>query len=256
VTAATQELLAEKARERLLAARPGLDLPDSPAELAALLAGRWEPEDAGQDSAGQDGVHSVVAVVRRVDTVSWLRGTCAFAFGMAPERAAAWRRSFTHTVFLAGNPRNLRDRVAFDHVAEDASLAWHGPAEPRASVGLRRLLKVVSGAAPFPVRPPQRVDVPAGAARRRPVHRDLYVATAGVSFGQALVHLNHLVAEAVLDDLVGPGDRLTLRRVPRLPGVPTPFAALRVDADPAHPDRLRAFAGLTQETTDVRPHSS
>lgn len=242
----TQEFLAERARERLLVARPDFDLPGDPAELAAVLAaGRREPDGD---------LHSVVAVLRRFDPAGWIRGTCAFVQGLCPDQAAAWRRSFTHTVFLAGNPENLADRVVFDHVTPDFSAAWHGPARPEASVGLRRLLKALGGAAPFPVRPPEPVDVPAGGPPRR--RHDLYVATAGVSFGQALVHLNHLVAEAVLDGHIAAGDRLTLRRIPSLSGLRTPFSALRVDVDPTHPDRLRAFAGLTQEINDVRHHPS
>jgi hypothetical protein len=201
-------------------------------------------------------LHSVVAVLRRFDPAGWIRGTCAFVQGLSPDGATAWRRSFTHTVFLAGNPENLAGRVAFDHVTADFSAAWHGPARPEASIGLRRLLKALGGAAPFPVRPPEPITVPAGAGRGRRAERDLYVATAGVSFPQALVHLNHLVAEAVLDGHIAAGDRLTLRRIPSLSGLRTPFSALRVDVDPTHPDRLRAFAGLTQEINDVRHHPS
>ncbi|MEU0797951.1 DUF6182 family protein [Amycolatopsis sp. NPDC005961] len=243
----SQQLLARTARERLLAVRPDLDLPDDPVALAGVLAGgRREP--GGEPD-------SVVAVVRRVDIAGWIRGTCVFAHGLAPDRAAAWRRSFTHTVFLAGNPENLGERVRFDHVAEDASAAWHRPAKPRDSIGLRRLLKAFGGEAELPVRPPEVVVVQAGApSRARPAERDLYLATAGVSCARTLVHLNHLVAEAVLDGLIAAGDRLTVRRVPHLTGSRTPFAALRVDVDPAHPDRLRAFAGLTEEITDARNH--
>jgi hypothetical protein len=245
----TQEFLSEKARERLLFACPDLDLPGDPAELATLLAaGRGDPDGD---------LHSVVTVLRRFDPASWIRGTCAFAQGLSPDLASAWRRSFTHTVFLAGNPENLRDRVVFDHVAEDSSAAWYGPASPQASIGLRRLLKALGGGAPFPGRPPEPIEVPAGGSRRRrPADRDLYFATGGVSFGQVLVHLNHLVAEAVLDGLIAGGDRITLRGVPSLSGLQIPFTALRVDADPVHPDRLRAFAGLTQEMTVVRYHPS
>lgn len=245
----SQELLARTARERLLAARPELDLSDDPAALAGLLAGGRREADGEPDS--------VVAVVRRFDVAGWIRGTCVFASGLTPDRAAAWRRSFTHTVFLAGNPENLRERVRFDHVAEDASAAWHGPAKPRDSIGVRRLLKAFGGDAALPVRPPESVVVPAGkASRDRPVERVLYLAGAGVSCARALVHLNHLVAEAVLDGLIAAGDLLTVCRVPHLTGSRIRFAALRVDADPAHPGRLRAFAGLTEEITIVRNHCS
>lgn len=84
-------------------------------------------------------------------------------------------------------------------------------------------------------------------ARRPPVHRELYAATAGVTLAAALVHLHHLLVEAVADDLLAPGDRLTLRSAPRLSTVTRPVAALRADTDALHPDQLQAYALLTEE---------
>ena len=84
-------------------------------------------------------------------------------------------------------------------------------------------------------------------ARRSPVHRELYAATAGVTLAAALVHLHHLLVEAVADDLLAPGDRLTLRSAPRLSTVTRPVAALRADTDALHPDQLQAYALLTEE---------
>lgn len=79
------------------------------------------------------------------------------------------------------------------------------------------------------------------------MHRDLYYATARVSVAEGLVHLNHLLAEAVLDGLVGPGDRLTLRPVPRLTGLERTFTAVRAETDVHRPHTLQAYAALTEE---------
>jgi hypothetical protein len=235
----TQERLHHEARARLLSARPTFAVPDRPDAMAALLIDR-------RTSAGVAGAQHVVTVLHRFDTRAWIRGTCAFAFGLSPERASVWRRSFTRTIFLAGNPGNLVGRIAFDHVAEDSVAAWYGPAPADATNGIRRLLKLVGGTAPLPAWPSDTIELP---GRTGGVHRDLYVATVGVTLPQALVHLNHLLAEAVLDGLVAPGDRLTLRPIPYLCSAGETFAALRVDVDPTRPDRLQAFAGLTEETS-------
>lgn len=116
-----------------------------------------------------------------------------------------------------------------------------------------RLLKLFDGTAELPTRPPAVVRVledqdPAG---RTPLRRELHVATAQVTVADCLVHLNHLLVEAVLDGIIGPGDQLTLRQAPALPGLPGPFAALRATGLPDRPHQLRAYAALTEEAHDV-----
>ncbi|MGW5695322.1 DUF6182 family protein, partial [Streptomyces asiaticus] len=68
-----------------------------------------------------------------------------------------------------------------------------------------------------------------------------------VTVSDVLVQVNHLLAEAVLDGLIRPGDRLSLRSVPRLSGSAARFAALRVDTDTQYRHELRAYVGLTDE---------
>lgn len=249
----TQRRLHDEAYRRLRDARPELATPAGESDLAALLRARAE----AVERPGADAVQAV-AVLRGFDPAAWVRDAAAFALGLAPDTAAAWRRSFTRTVYLAGNPENLLGRYSFDHLAEDGSVGWCGPAPAATSAGLRRLLKLFLSTAPFPIRPATTITVPPphgpaarGPAPRAAVHRDLYIAAAGVPVPEALVHLNHLVVEAALDGLIAPGDRLTLRSVPSLTGAATPFAALRVDVDRTHPHQLRAFAALTEETPDV-----
>ena len=227
----TQELLRDQVIRRIRAARPeltGLDL----ADLVALQA-----EMAARSNT------VVCCVVRRLDIGSFARGVCAFAGGLVGERASAWRRSFTRTIFLAGNPENLTGRFQFAHVTPDRLAAWTQPSTIDSSRTLSRLLKLFDGPYPLPPEPARAITLPGPRGRTR----ELYLSTAGVTIADTLVHLNHLLAEAVLDGVIGPRDRLVLRQVPRLVGVAQPFEALRVGLDPVAPDRLRAFAGLTKE---------
>jgi hypothetical protein len=220
----TQDFLRTEVHRRIRAARPGA-----------------EPSTAGLDTTAD--TTTAVVVLRRFDLVPWVRGTVAFAAGLTAHQATAWRGAFTRTVFLAGNPDNLLARFAFDHVDTDAGAAWLAPAPARRFLTLRRLLKLFEAPVALPVHPDRVVDL-AGAPTG--TERELYVATAGVSVAGTLVNLNHLLAEAVFDGVLRPGDRLRLRHVPRLGGL-GPFDALRVGIDPTNPDRLRAYAGIAKE---------
>ncbi|GGP66855.1 DUF6182 family protein [Streptomyces melanogenes] len=249
---AAQERLREAAAARIRAARPELADAHDLTSAEGLIAVRAR---IAEEAAAPE--HLAAVVVGRFDLASWARATCEFALGLGPEQAAAWRRSFTRTVFLAGNPDNLRERFSFAHFADDGSAAWTGPGPAADSAGLRRLLKLFDGPRPLPVRADTVVEVPPRAGRRPdrpPVHRELHIAASGCRVSDALVHLNHLLAEAVLDGLIRPGDTLTIRHVPRLTGLTDHFAALRVDTDPTLPGRLRAAAGLTEEALLVPHH--
>jgi Family of unknown function (DUF6182) len=219
-----------------------------------LRIARARPELAGPgarpglDVDAEDGEVMVVCVVRRFDLAPWIRGTCRFAFGLAPDQAKAWRRSFTKTAFLAGNPGNLAHRFRFAHVSEDRATAWTPPSHAEGQATLRRLLKLFHGPRVLPPRPAFTVAIPGGGDEgRAPARRVLYISTAGVTFGDCLITLNHLLAEAVMDGLLTPGALLTVRQVPRLAGIPEPMDAMRIAPDPDAPDRLRAFAALTKE---------
>ncbi|MFE4516160.1 DUF6182 family protein [Kitasatospora sp. NPDC056783] len=243
------ELLLSVAAHRLRAALPELSERLDLSTPRSLRAARAEITARGEAADGA----VVVAVIGRFSLADWVRETCRFALRVPADRARPWRRALTRTVFLAGRPENLRERFAFDHLAPDGSAAWVGPGTDGTTAALRRLLKTFNGTRPLAPWPPTTVEVPAVATAgpdtgaHRPGKRDLYVATAGVTVSQALVQLNHLLVEAALDGLIGPGDLLTLRSVPRLTGMTVPFAALRVDADAHHPHKLQAYAGLTEE---------
>jgi hypothetical protein len=240
----SQEFLEDQEISRIRWLRPDLAGLIERSGLAAVRAELTAaPELAGT---------LAVCVVRRFDLATWIRGTCAFTAGLAPDQARAWRRSFTRTAFLAGNPDNLAGRFDFAQVSDDGSAAWAGPAEAKELAGLRRLLKMFESPQRLPPLPDLSVQLPAvpgdpGRSARPPVRRRLYVATAGLTLAACMVNLNHLLAEAILRGLTGPGDVLAVRQVPRLGGVPEPLAALRTGIDPDSPARLRAFAALTKE---------
>lgn len=227
----TQEVLRRQVAQRIRVARP--DLADRDLSLAGVRQEATTPSETST---------AVVCVLRRLDLAALIAGTCVLARSLPAGRVTAWRRSFTRTIFLAGNPDNLRDRFTFQYADPGGAIAWTEPATLREHAPLRRLLRLFdcSGALP----PAATVRVPGAGVR--PVEHDLYVASTGVTIGERLVHVGHLLAEAVFDGLLAGGDRLTVRHVPRLVGLPGPFEALRVAADPDDPDRLRAYAALTR----------
>jgi hypothetical protein len=235
----TQDALHDRVAERIRLSRPDCHDRDLSSHESLLSV---------QREADADGGIAGVSVIARFDLASWIRGTCAFALRLPAEHVPAWRRSFTRTIFLAGNPANLADRFSFVHVDRDRSVAWTAPLPPSASYTLRRLLKVFEGAAALPVRDEFVVRLPG--TRPGATRRVLYVTTAGMTVADSVVHLNHLLVEAVLDGLLRPGDRLLVRQVPRLVGIGERFDALRIGPDPAGAGRLRAFGGLTEVLDD------
>ncbi|MFD9393550.1 DUF6182 family protein [Streptomyces sp. NPDC060000] len=244
-TDTAQRALRAAAGERMRRARPELASRHDLSTTAGLTA-------AGAAVTADEADDTVVAVVvRDLDLAAWARQTCAYTLGLGAQEAAAWRRAFTRTVFLAGNPEQLRARFPLTRLAPDRSAAWTAPGPPEATAALRRLLKLLQAPVEVPVgedpafeipRPPSHDGPPTG---RPPVRRDLCLATVDCTVSEALIHLNHLLAEAVLDGLIAPGDRLTLRRTPRLGGRLDDFAAVRVVPEKHRPDRLRLVAALT-----------
>ncbi|CAM5687351.1 DUF6182 family protein [Streptomyces aurantiogriseus] len=235
-----QTELCRAAGRRIVAVRPDLAARHDLTSPEGLLAA--QDDIAAQDDTGQT---TAVVVIHHVDLARWVRDTCAYAFGLDPDTASAWRRSFTRTVFLAGHPGRLRGRFDFAHIAEDGSAAWTAPGQADQS-SLRRLLKLFEGRAAPPPAPDTVVELPGAGTGRPAAHRDLCLATAGRTVADTLVDLNHVLAEAVIDGLLAPGDRLTLRQVPRLTGEHGHLASVRIVFE--RPGRLMATAGLTQET--------
>ncbi|AZM60239.1 MULTISPECIES: DUF6182 family protein [unclassified Streptomyces] len=237
----SQQLLRAENARRIREARPELAARFDLLTEEGLLAAQRD-----MAAAGAEPKVLAVCVLRDLDLPSWIRETYAFARGVRGEAAAAWRRDFTRTVFLAGNPAQVRERFRFAHIAQDASTAWLGPGPAEESTALRRLLKLFPATAGPPAVPRTAVELPADgpSGDRAPVQRELYLATAGPTAADRLVHLHHLLSEAVLDGVLGPGDRLLLRPVPRLVGIAGPFGALRIVPSPERPQELHALAAL------------
>ncbi|MER5396086.1 DUF6182 family protein [Streptomyces sp. NPDC002599] len=256
-----QRALRTALRERLSCAHPELASRHDLSTTEGLAA-------AGAASAEAD-TTLVAVVVRDLDLAAWAGQTCAYALGLDAAQGAAWRRAFTRTVFLAGNPAELGARFPFARIAQDASVAWTAPGPPAATAALRRLLKLLQAPAEVPnggdiafevphptlqvPHPVLRVPGPASggapAPSCPPVGGVVHLATVGCTMSAALVHLNHLLTEAVLDGLIAPGDRFVLRRVPRLVAGQEPFDAVRVVPDERVPDRLQLSAALTAPLT-------
>lgn len=218
--------------ERRLAAS-GLD-------LATALAGR-DAEAGGPRLAA-------VVVLKAFDPASFVAGTVRFAAQLPRDRSAAWYRQFTRTLFLVGDPRRLAARFRFDHASPDGAVAWRAPDPGGACDPITRLLK------PLQTEGPCRLDrrgllrcqpgTPAGA------HRRLTLDVADLPLERALVHLNHLACEAVIEGRLGPEDRLDLLDAGAI-GPPRPsFTAVRVHRDALVPTALRLYGAL-EEVSDA-----
>jgi hypothetical protein len=220
--------------------------------LAAVLRDRLacagaDPAADGEPPDPEDGL-AAVAVLIRFDPSRLAESALRFAVEVDPDRRGPWLRAFTRTIFLAGNPTNLRDRFNFAQVAADRSIAWCGPAPAGEFTGLRRMLKLFPGGQlvvpdELPLRVPGRGRGDAGVRR-------LFVATRGLTVASYLVHLNHALVEAVLTDLLRPGGRVLVQHVPDIDDAALHAAdAIRVHRDLADPLLLRAYACLSADTS-------
>jgi Family of unknown function (DUF6182) len=203
--------------------------------------------------AGAYGLGAAVVVGDDFTPESFVRGAIDFAAGVPLGDKAAWHRSFTRTVFLAGRPESVRTR----HPArvETGGLAWYGPAPMSGLRNLSRLLKAFHGPAP--------VDVPASVLIPGDAHVvEAAVAVGAVSVRDYLVHVHHLFAEAALRGLVRAGDTVRIMHRPELDG-PRIRAALdpacagvvqtRITHDNREPGRLRLYAVLTSDREGGQP---
>lgn len=182
---------------------------------------------------------------RRFHLASLAESALRFAVELDPDRHGPWLRTFTRTFFLAGNPANLRHRFPFAYVAPDESVAWCGPAPAADFTGLRRMLKVFPSGR-LVVQDELQLRVPGDDHDGSGVRR-LLVATAGLSIASYLVHLNHALVEAVLGNLLQPGDRLLVKHVPEIDDTALESAdAIRVHRDLADPRLLRAYVSLSR----------
>ncbi|UWU95725.1 DUF6182 family protein [Bradyrhizobium sp. CB1015] len=234
----TQEWLRGAFEERLSFAHPGLDRRDLP-RTADHAATDWQ----------SNGGVAAVAVLREFAPAAFAESCVRFAQSLDEDASRLWRRNFTRTIFLVGNPGRLSVRFAFDWLAADGSIGWIAPAPPDATLWLRRLLCLFRGGDTLADISDFGVAAPDG---HPAITRTVYVATAGIGPADYLVHLNHILAEGVLSGELPRDCGVSVRHIPKLSGREAEFGALRIHFANGT-ERLRAYAGITRPDAPNRP---
>ena len=187
----------------------------APGPLTVAAFARLKAVEAGLADGPAPDALGVAVVIADFEPAAFIAGAAAFATEIPDEARDGWYRTFTRTVFLAGRPAHVADRHAYlSYGTADTDLVWYGPAPPEKLRPLSLLLRAFQGPAPVEVADgPLTVTVPGPPTGRT---ARVAVATRGVSVNAYLVHVHHLIAEAVLRGLVGPGDALRVTHHPDL----------------------------------------
>ncbi|MFJ2773983.1 DUF6182 family protein [Streptomyces sp. NPDC087300] len=200
-----------------------------------------------------------VAVLRSFDPATFARSVLDFAARLPEETRRDWQADYTRTVYLVGNPANIRDRLPPATVSPDGQVAWYTCAPWARHRDLRLLLRTVQGRLPAGMPERFTVDVPAppttpARTEEAPRHWHLTVATAGLDLPRYLVHVGHTLAEPTLTGVLAPGDRITVRHTADIGRLPVHQAYVRVHQDLADTGRLRAYAVLAAAEEGDVPH--
>jgi hypothetical protein len=168
-----------------------------------------------------------IAVVRSFDAAEFIRASVQFARGLPVDLGREWVASFTRTVFLAGDPGNLRDRFPGGRLAPDGSSLWFSPSGIDDQQGLSRLLRPFRGPLGVPAADGVRVvlDQESSSTAR------LCVATDGLGVEDYLIHVNHVLAEACLQGLLDGVSAIELTHVRAIEVIEEPYSYLRVLPD-------------------------
>ncbi len=220
---------------------------DERISVAGLRGDRQEtPRQRGNgaDFQSNEGT-AAIAVLREFLPSSFAESCLQFSRSLHESAGQIWLRNFTRTIFLSGNPGALAGRFGFDWLAVDGSIGWIAPRPPDATLPLRRLLCLFKVSDTLP----DISDYDVAAPGSEPADaRTVYIATAGVSPADYLVHLNHILAEGVLSRELPRDCAVSVRHVPKLTGHEATFGTLRVHFAKGG-DRLRAYAGIARSGT-------
>lgn len=230
-------------------------MPAEPSDAGLLTAAALARRDAvraGLSDAPAPLGLSVAVVVADIEVATFIAGAADFALSVPADVRDGWYRSYTRTAFLAGRPASVVARHAHQHATTRRDLAWHGPARRSALRPLSRLLHAFHGPAPIDVPTGPLTTTVSGTPSGHVV--DVTVAVGDVSTREYLVHVHHLIAEAALRGLVGPGD--TVRVDHRQALATTDFrdaldpaladrVQTRIARSATDPDRLRLYGVLT-----------
>jgi hypothetical protein len=187
-----------------------------------------------------------IVVIRDLDPVAFVRGALEFVHHIPEPLRHPWYRTFTRTLFFAGNPQTVAERFECSHLADGGEIGWFGPGEHDDYLGLRRMLRLLRGPGP-PPNLPATFELTVPGAKPRASSAVLRIATDGVSTREYLVHVNHTVCEAALRGLLTPGDKLAVSHVDELDpaeDLDPERAHLRIAEDPRRSGRLRLYARL------------
>jgi len=229
---ATQSALRERLGQRLAAS--GVSLEEALADRGEAL-----PGDA------PEGRLEALLIVRGLALEPLARAAVAFARALAPDLKTAWHRQFTRTQVLAGNPGALQARFPLTLVASDGSAAFVAPAPARSHQALKRLLRSLRTLGPGGASVATEVHIAAASPGGRALR--LSVAALDLPVERYLVHLNHLLCEAVLEGHLTAQDGLSIVHVQRLEALPAAALVARVHRDEANPERLRLYGVLEEE---------
>jgi hypothetical protein len=194
---------------------------------------------------------SVLVLLRSLDLAGLVNGAREFTASLSAGEAAAWRESWTKTLFLFGNPANLTQRTPARIITGDASAAWLGPFPGGRLPGQSRLLKPVTGALPdLPgemeiLRQGAPADGSAGDSADRGTFRELHIAVRDLTIAEYLVHLHHTLAESMLLARLRPGEPLRLIHRPDIDLAPEEASYARVHFARGDAASLRLYTWLS-----------
>jgi hypothetical protein len=234
----------------MAAAKNGADTAPTQRRLRELLderIRRVHREFVHNEAAEADDT-TVFVMMRHFDPADLIRGVREFALGLSAEEASLWKRSWTRTRFVFGNPANVASRLVSPH----GSMAWLGPFPVGRQSGKIRLLKPAIGHLP---RLLDELTVLGGTAPGASdvATVELQVAVDGLSLVEYLVHLHHTVAEATLTGQLPPDAPVRLmhrRAIDRHTTEGVPGYARVTQGDDT---RLRLHTWLTPTAAGRRP---